>query len=82
MHLNKPERKRKAASPRRKPHSAASEPPGEGGPDEAASFIAEWLSVLAALAARHELDHLHYLLAMARLEAEEHIRLRSRHRLS
>jgi hypothetical protein len=80
--LNKPERKRKAASSRRAPRSSTSEPPGEGDPDEAASFIAESLSGLAALAARHNLHHLHYLLAMARLEAEEHIRLRSRRRLS
>ena len=82
MYLSKPERKRKAASSRRAPRSSTSEPPGEGGPDEAASFIAESLSALAALAARHRLDHLHYLLAMARLEAEEHIRLRSKRRLS
>jgi hypothetical protein len=81
MYLSKPERKRKTAS-RRAPRSCTSEPPGEGGPDEAASFIAESLSGLAALAARHNLDHLRYLLALARLEAEEHIRLRSRRRLS
>jgi hypothetical protein len=82
MYLNKPERKRKPASLRRKPHSYTSEPPGEGGPGEAASFIGESPSALAALAARHNLDHLHYLLAMARLEAEEHIRLRSKRRPS
>jgi hypothetical protein len=82
MYLSKPERKRKAASSRRARHGSASDPPGEGGPDEAASFIAESLSDLAALAARHKLDHLRYLLLMARLEAEEHVRLRSRRRLS
>ena len=83
MHLSKPERKRKPASSRRaQQRSSTNEPPGEGGPDEAASFIVESLSGLAALAARHKLDHLHYLLAMARLEAEEHIRLRSKRRLS
>lgn len=82
MYLSKPERKRKPASSRRTPRSSTSEPPGEGGPDEAASFIAEMVSDLAVLAARHKLDHLRYLLAMAKLEAEEHIRLRSRRRLS
>jgi hypothetical protein len=80
--LNKSERKRKPASLRRKPHSSTGEPPGEGGPNEATSFTAESPSALAALAARHNLDHLQYLPAMARLEAEEHIRLRSKRRLS
>jgi hypothetical protein len=59
-----------------------SEPPGEGGPDEAAQFIAEATAHLARLARSHRLDHLSYLLAMARLEAEEHVRLRSRRKLS
>jgi hypothetical protein len=58
------------------------EPPGEGGPDEAASFIAEVLGNLARLAQRHRLDHLRYLLAIAKLEADEYVRLRSRRRLS
>jgi hypothetical protein len=60
----------------------AGEPPGEGGPDEAAGFIADVLGNLARLAQRHRLDHLRYLLAMAKLEAEEYVRLRSRRRLS
>jgi hypothetical protein len=74
--------KRKKKSSPRKRSSPAGEPPGEGGPDEAASFIAETLGNLARLARSHRLDHLRYLLAVAKLEAEEHLRLRSRRRLS
>jgi len=64
------------------PHSSANDLPGEGGPEEAAKFIAETVASLAALAQRHRLDHLRYLLAVAMLEAEEHLRLRSRRKLS
>jgi hypothetical protein len=80
--LRKPSRKRKqVASPkRRRAHS--SDPPGDGDPDEAASLIAEQAGNLARLARRHRLDHLSYLLALAQLEAEEHLRLRSRRKLS
>jgi hypothetical protein len=74
--------KRKKKSSPGKRRSLASEPPGEGGPDEAASFIAETLGNLSRLARRHRLDHLCYLLAVAQMEAEEHLRLRSRRRLS
>jgi hypothetical protein len=74
--------KRKTASSARRPRSLPGELPGDGGPDEAASFIAEILGNLARLAQRHGLDHLRYLLAVAKLEAEEHVRLRSRRRLS
>jgi hypothetical protein len=62
--------------------AATVDSPGDGGPDEAASFIAETLGQLARLAQRHRLDHLRYLLAVAQLEADEHVRLRSRRRLS
>jgi hypothetical protein len=79
--LSKPGRKRKVSSLSRR-RSPVSELPGEGGPDEAASFIAETAANLARLALRHRLVHLRYLLALAQLEAEEHIRLRSRQRLS
>jgi hypothetical protein len=58
------------------------EPPGEAGPDEAATLIAEVAGNLARLARRQRLDHLSYLLAMAQLEAEEHLRLRSKRKLS
>ncbi len=54
----------------------------EAGPDEAAAFLAEMLAALVPMARRQRLDVLTYLLAMAQLEAEEHVRLRSRGRLS
>lgn len=56
--------------------------PGDGGPDEAASFIAESVAELALLARRHKLGMLVRLLEMAQLEAEERVRLRSRRKLS
>jgi hypothetical protein len=80
--LSKIGRKRKTVSSPRRRRSLAGEPPGDGGPDEAANFIADAVGNLARLAKQHRLDHLHYLLAMAKLEAEEHVRLRSRPRLS
>ena len=52
--------------------------PGEGGPDEAASFIAETVNDLAWLAGRHKLDLLCYLLSMTQMEAEELVRSRSK----
>ncbi|MGH6684297.1 MAG: hypothetical protein ACRECA_10360 [Pseudolabrys sp.] len=63
-------------------YSSADEPRGDGGPDEAASFIAENVADLARLAQRHRLDMLGHLLRMSQLEAEEHVRLRSKPRLS
>jgi len=50
------------------------EPAGDGGPHEAASFIAESVLELAAVARRHRLETLGFLLDMARLEAEELVR--------
>ena len=44
--------------------------------------IAEIAANLSQLALRHRLYHLRYLLALVQLEAEEHVRLRSRRRLS
>jgi hypothetical protein len=55
---------------------------GEGGPEEAATFIAETAADLAELARRHKLDMLRFLLGMTQLEAEEHLRLRSKRSLS
>ena len=66
----------------RKRRSQSNEPRGEGGPDEAAAFIAETVADLAGLARRHKLDMLSFLLRMALLEAEEHLRLRSEGSLS
>lgn len=58
------------------------DPPGDGGPDEAASFIADTVADLALLARRHRLGVLVRLLDMAQLEAEERVRLRSKRNLS
>jgi hypothetical protein len=55
---------------------------GDGGPDEAAAFIAEIAAELVGLARRHRLEMLGFLLGMAQLEAEEHLRLRSKRNLS
>jgi hypothetical protein len=66
----------------RGPRSGTDEPPEEGGPDEAAAFIAETSAELAGLARRHKLDMLGFLLEMVRLEAEERVRLRSKRTLS
>jgi len=74
--------RRTRASPGRKRRSQSDEPRGEGGPDEAAAYIAEAVADLAGLARRHKLDLLSFLLGMAQLEAEEHLRLRSKGSLS
>jgi hypothetical protein len=58
------------------------EPPGDGGPDEAAEFIAETVAGLAGLARRHKLGMLIRLLEMAQMEAEERVRLRVKRNLS
>jgi hypothetical protein len=50
------------------------EPHGEGGPEEAAAFIAETTAELVQLARRHGLEMLSHLLRMAELEAEEYVR--------
>ncbi|WP_409188346.1 hypothetical protein [Bradyrhizobium sp. RDM4] len=78
------------AKPRKKRGRAASgvqgrarhEEPGEGGADEAVAFIAEQVAALRKLAERHRLDVLHHLLGMTQLEADEHLRLRTRRKLS
>ena len=62
--------------------SQTDEPPGDGGPDEAAAFIAETAAALARLARRHKLGLLVRLLAMAQMEAEERVRLRGKRNLS
>ena len=54
------------------------QPPGDGGPVEAAHYIKGAVHELARVARRHRLDMLAYLLDMARLEAEERLRLRRR----
>ena len=55
---------------------------GEGGPEEAAAFIAETAAELVQLARSHNLELLSHLLRMAELEAEEYLRLRGKDKLS
>ena len=80
--MSKTGRRRTSLRPDRGGGSPADEPPGDGGPDEAAGFIAETLADLAGLARRHRLRMLTHLIEMAQLEAEERVRLRSRRKLS
>ncbi len=80
--MTKTERRRTRLSPGRGGGSPTDDPPGDGGPDEAASFIAETVADLALLARRHKLGMLVRLLEMAQLEAEERVRLRSKRKLS
>jgi hypothetical protein len=44
---------------------------GDGGPTEAASYLAEKIAELIQIAHIHRLDMLSYLLDMARMEAAE-----------
>jgi hypothetical protein len=55
-------------------HSPDHEVHGEGGPEEAAAFIAETTADLVQLAQHHGLEMLSHLLRMAELEAEEYLR--------
>nr|WP_247334255.1 hypothetical protein [Bradyrhizobium sp. 147] len=77
----KPARKRARAGSGA-PGGSRNEEPGEGGADEAVAFIAEQTAALGKLAERHKLHMLHYLLGMTQLEADEHLRLRSKRKLS
>jgi hypothetical protein len=52
----------------------ADEPAGDGGPSEAARFIAGAVSELALMARLHRLEMLAFLLDMAQMEADESIR--------
>lgn len=79
--MTRPARKRARAAAGAE-RRARSEEPGEGGADEAVAFIAEQVASLRKLAERHKLDVLHHLLGMTKLEADEHLRLRSRRKLS
>jgi hypothetical protein len=62
--------------------SRTDDPPGDGGPDEAAAFIAETAADLARVARRHNLGMLIPLLEMVQMEAEERLRLRGKRNLS
>lgn len=46
----------------------------DGGPEEAAHYLAGAVAELAQIARRHQLDMLGYLLDMAHLEAEDLVR--------
>ncbi len=64
------------------PRSQSSDPPqpqlgaGDGGPAEAAAFIASALIDLELVSRRHRLDTLTYLLELAHLEADDILRFR------
>jgi hypothetical protein len=60
------------------PRSQDEGAPPDGGPSEAASFIAEAVSDLSRMARRHGLDMLGFLLDMAQMEAEERVRRRDK----
>ncbi len=51
--------------------------PGDGGPHEAAHYIASAVAELGQMARRHDLGMLGYLLDMAQLEAEQQFRKRA-----
>jgi hypothetical protein len=82
MGLYKTKRRHRRATAHGESRSRTGEPPGEGGSEEAANFIAETVASLARLARRHDLDLLAYLLAMTRLEAEEQVKILRRRKLS
>jgi hypothetical protein len=76
--LTKTAQKSKFEVHERDPHAELIEAPSNGGPEEAASFIAETVNDLAWLAGRHKLDLLCYLLSMTQMEAEELARNRGK----
>jgi hypothetical protein len=80
--LTKTGSRRRRSSAGKDEGSRTDEPNGDGGPDEAAAFIAETVADLVRLAGRHRLGMLGFLLGMAQLEAEERVRLRSKQKLS
>lgn len=52
-------------------------PPGDGGPNEAAHYLAGAIAELSQMAHRHRHEMLAYLLDMALLEAKEILRIGS-----
>jgi hypothetical protein len=80
--LTKTGRRRTRASTGDDGGSRTDDPDGGGGPDEAAAFIAETTAELARVARHHKLAMLVRLLEMARMEAEERVRLRGKRKLS
>jgi hypothetical protein len=80
--LTRTGRRRTPASRGRDGGSLTDDPPGDGGPDEAAAYIAESVADLARVARRHNLEMLVCLLEMAQMEAQERIQLRGKRNLS
>ena len=80
--MSKAKTGRKRASSGKERRTRDDEPRGEGGPDEAAAFIAETTADLVRLARSHGLEMLGHLLRKAELEAEEYLRLRGKQKLS
>jgi hypothetical protein len=80
--LTKTGRRRTRPSQGRDGGSRTDDPLGDGGPDEAAAFIAEAVADLARVARRHRLGMLVRLLDMAQMEAEDRVRLRGKRKLS
>jgi hypothetical protein len=72
-----PGRNKRSATAKPK-RSAAAKPVADGGPEEAASYIAEQVAGLARIARRHKHDTLGFLLDMALMEAEEIIGSRNK----
>ncbi len=70
------------ASSGRGPPSRTDDPSGDGGPEEAAAFIAEGFVDLLRVARRQRLDMLVCLIEMTQMEAQEHLRPRGKHKLS
>ncbi len=66
------------ASPPRNKRKPAARSTRDGGPKEAAGFIAEQVVVLAELARAHKLDMLGFLLDMSLMEARELARPRGK----
>ena len=67
-----------AASPPRKKRKPAAKSARDGGPKEAAGFIAQQLAGLAGVAHRHGLKTLGLLLDMSLMEAKEKARRRGK----
>jgi hypothetical protein len=67
-----------AAPPPRKKRKPAAKSARDGGPGEAASFIAEQLIDLARLARRYKLNLLGFVLDMGLMEARKMVRLQGK----
>lgn len=69
-----PEADSREEAPMARRQQSIPEPAGDGGRDEAAEFIAQMVGDLLAVAQRHRLETLAFLLDMAKMEAEELVR--------